>query len=206
MANPVTTARGSSRLNRGQWRTCSTTAIRALDSLPDLGCLTVDPSDKPLGGIFWRRALAHVDVAEQSVQIIKQGIFCARPSVHPGLTGWGGLVFDQGQQLWDQFGCRRNHWRFVPGMGPGGNISIPLALSDNAVSQILIDLNQYKWMLAPKANAIVCFDDGGTPASPADDKWKLYASGTGGNLPAGSPLHRPTAMILFGWVRRTVLA
>lgn len=182
---PGNNRQGIFALNQGQWRTLDRTAINALDSLPDLVALTVDPSDNTLWAGSFGGGLAHFDVAEQSVKVYKQGFL--RPAISsPGSYRVGGLVFDQGQQLWVTNSGAAEPLAVRSRDGGWRNISIPLALSDNAVSQILIDLNQYKWILAPKANAIVCFDDGGTPASPADDKWKMYASGTGkGNLPAG---------------------
>ena len=74
-------------------------------------------------------------------------------------------------------------------MGAGQNLSLPFFLNENSLSQIVIDDNNYKWIVAAKTGSLICFDHGSSIDNTGDDKWKLYRSGAGnGNLPAGEVL------------------
>jgi hypothetical protein len=60
----------------------------------------------------------------------------------------------------------------------------PFTLTENAMAQIIVDDNNYKWIVSPLGNGLICFDDNGTIDNTGDDRWKRYSSGSGnGNLP-----------------------
>ena len=55
---------------------------------------------------------------------------------------------------------------------------------ENALSQIVIDDNSYKWIVAPLGNGLICYDHGTSVYNTNDDKWRRYTGGAGnGNLP-----------------------
>jgi hypothetical protein len=78
---------------------------------------------------------------------------------------------------------------------------MPYAISEQAVSQIVIDDNNQKWIVLPKSNGLVCFNHGATIDNPGDDRWKLYRSGKGnGNLPDNNVLCAAKDKNNFIWV------
>ena len=53
----------------------------------------------------------------------------------------------------------------------------------------MIDDNNYKWIVSPKANGLICYDHGASIESQSDDRWKLLKAGAGnGNLPTNEVL------------------
>ena len=50
--------------------------------------------------------------------------------------------------------------------------------------RLIIDDNNYKWIVAAKGGGLICFDHGASIENTGDDRWKKFSSGTGnGNLP-----------------------
>lgn len=95
-----------------------------------------------------------------------------------------GLCFDAANNLWiSNYGSPTpllvkkadNSWKAF---------SIPVLLNENAVAQIVIDDYNTKWIISPKANGLICFNDNNSIDNAADDKWKYFRYGRGnGNLP-----------------------
>jgi hypothetical protein len=82
--------------------------------------------------------------------------------------------------------------------------SIPFFLTENALTQIVVDDNNYKWIVAVKGGGLICFDHGASPDNIGDDKWKLFRSGAGnGNLPDGDVLCAAKDKNGFIWVGTT---
>jgi ligand-binding sensor domain-containing protein len=95
-----------------------------------------------------------------------------------------GLALDQEQQLWiSNYGSPtplvvkkpNNTWVSIP---------IPFYVTENALSQIVIDDVNQKWIVAPKGNGLICYQHGNSIDNLGDDHWKYFRSGIGnGNLP-----------------------
>jgi ligand-binding sensor domain-containing protein len=77
---------------------------------------------------------------------------------------------------------------------------VPFSLSNNAVSQIVIDNFNQQWIVSP-GNGLICFNSGQTIDNTGDDKWKFYATGRGaGNLPSNNVLCIAKDKNSFIWV------
>ena len=98
----------------------------------------------------------------------------------------GGLSFDRQGDLWMTNSLtpapivvltRGGEWRsFAPGSILGGN---------SLVSDILAASNGYKWVVRPRGNALLLFDDNGTLNDTGDDRYRLLNNQTGsGGLPS----------------------
>ena len=102
----------------------------------------------------------------------------------PGSYRVAGLAFDRENNLWisnfgsgQQLRVRKNDdsWKAI---------TVPFSLFENALSQIVIDDNNYKWIVAPLGNGLICYDHGTSVDNTNDDKWRRYTGGAGnGNLP-----------------------
>ncbi len=97
-----------------------------------------------------------------------------------------GLDFDQDGNLWVSNGLstrpiqvytRDGQWyAFDPGSVVGGNY---------LVSDILAASNGYKWVVRPRGNAVLVFNDNGTISNTSDDQYKVLRNQTGeGGLPS----------------------
>lgn len=97
-----------------------------------------------------------------------------------------GLVADAEGYLWaSSYGVngnllvkrRDNTWQ---------RLTIPIFHTANAVSQILIDDNNQKWIVSPRGSGVLVLNHGATVENTQDDQWKLFQAGAGrGNLPSG---------------------
>ncbi len=96
-----------------------------------------------------------------------------------------GLAFDTDNNLWiSNFGSAQP-LRVMKADGSWKSFTIPFALFQNAVSQIVIDNYNYKWMVSPMGNGLLCYDHGTSIDNIFDDKWRKLGIGSGnGNLPS----------------------
>lgn len=142
------------------------------DSLQDI--ITVTGADGAVyAGSFGGGLVALADNGQYSVY--KQS--------PPNLVS--GLATDKEGNLWmSAFGSLRNllvkkkdnNWL---------SFNIPIFHLSNAVSQVLIDDADQKWIVSPRNNGVFVFNHGSSLEQTADDKWKLYETGAGrGNLPS----------------------
>jgi len=57
------------------------------------------------------------------------------------------------------------------------------------LTQIILDDDNYKWIVAAKSGGLLCYDPGGSVENTGDDHWKKFGTGAGnGNLPAADVL------------------
>jgi hypothetical protein len=99
------------------------------------------------------------------------------------------LQFDAENNLWiSNFGAAQP-LRVRKADGSWKSFSLPFTVFENAISQIVIDDNNYKWIVSPKGNGLICYDHGSSIDNTGDDKWRRFGSGTGnGNLPSNDVL------------------
>jgi ligand-binding sensor domain-containing protein len=95
-----------------------------------------------------------------------------------------GLSFDAANNLWISNYGSEQPFRIRKSDGSWKSFTLPFSLFENALSQIVIDENNYKWIVAPKGNGLICFDHGSSIDNNNDDRWKKFGTGAGnGNLP-----------------------
>ena len=104
---------------------------------------------------------------------------------HPGKTNVGGLAFDPDGHLWitnayagspiSVFTAEGSWKSFSPGEVLGGNFLL---------SDILVARTGQKWMIRPRGNGLLVFDDNGTIENVSDDRYKVLNNMEGsGGLP-----------------------
>lgn len=96
-----------------------------------------------------------------------------------------GLAADREGRLWvSTFGAQNNlHMRRTDNSWL--HFSIPIFHIARAVSQLLVDDADQKWIVSPRGNGVFVFNHGAGPDNTTDDRWKLYQPGAGeGNLPS----------------------
>lgn len=110
-----------------------------------------------------------------------------------------GLAADKAGNLWvSAFGSPENLLVKKPD-NSWLAFRIPLFHLSNAVSQILVDDADQKWIVSPRNNGVFVFNHGSSLEQTADDQWKLYQTGAGrGNLPSADV--RCLAKDRSGWI------
>lgn len=173
---------GISRYNYTEWKNYNQYQnIPAMDSVTDILDVTVDPSNKNMLLASFSGGLLEI-APDNKTTVYKEGIF----------TPFGGtyrlvdLQYDDDQNLWiSNYGVDKSlvvrkadgTWQsYIMPYAPG--------TPEKSASQILIDDNNQKWMVAPRNVGLFVFDDNGTLDNKADDNAKLLGQGSGnGNLP-----------------------
>ena len=191
---------GIYKFSGGQWTNYNNKHFAQLDSLPDMISIAIDPRDETIWTGSYGGGLLHIK-ADNSFEVFKQNSPIGQATFDPGNYRVSGLAVDKENNLWiSNYGAAQNiivrkndgSWKtFAP----------PFALSENAASQIIIDDEGQKWIVSPKGNGLIVFNDNKTIDNAADDKWKLYRSGAGiGNLPTNNVMSIAKDKNGFIWV------
>jgi hypothetical protein len=191
---------GISRLADDQWTNYNRFTIPRLDSMLDFVALAVDPLDGTLWAGSFGGGLLHIRENGQ-VQIYKQSSPLGAPSGDPTSYRVAGLAFDSEGNLWvSNFGSGRQ-LHVLRRDGSWRSYTAPLTLNENAVSQVLLDQAEQKWIVSPLGNGLLVFDDNHTPDNFNDDKWRMYRAGAGlGNLPSNDVFCLALDKSGFVWV------
>lgn len=168
----------------GNWNNINRYRFSQIDSLLDYITITIDKRDETMWVGSYGGGLLHIKT-DQSFEIFKQN-YIGNTVGDPNSYRVSGLAFDYENNLWiSNFGAFQpllvrkadNNW---------AKFTIPFFLAENSLAQILVDDNNYKWVMAAKSGFVFCFDHGSDISNTGDDRWKRYGSGAGnGNLPEG---------------------
>ena len=95
-------------------------------------------------------------------------------SILPGqsLVRVGGMTFDRDHRLWVTNSSVQEPVSFMTPDGQWQSLPYGKYLHDMTLGDILIDHNNYKWILLPRGNGLFVFDDRHTPGDPSDDRAK----------------------------------
>ncbi len=186
----------------GNWNNTNRYRYTQIDSLLDYIAMAVDPVDETLWAGSYGGGLLHVK-AGPVFEIFKQGFI--GPAVgDPGSYRVSGLAFDREKNLWiSNFGSVQP-LRVRQSNGSWTNLTLPFFIPENALSQIVIDDNNYKWIVSPKGNGLICYDHGADIDNTGDDKWRKFGGGAGnGGLPNSEVLCAAKDKNGFIWVGTT---
>jgi len=187
-------------LANGTWTNYHKTTLPALDTLPDIITLAIDPMDETVWAGSYGGGLLHLK-KDQSPEIFKQQSGLQPAYFAPGSYRVSGLAFDQEQNLW-----MSNYGSPQPVVvrkkdGTWKSFFVPYTIPENAVGPLLIDDLDQKWIIAPNGNGLLCFTHGQSIDNPGDDRWKWYRAGKGnGNLPDNQVLCIAKDKNSFLWI------
>lgn len=173
-------------LKDGVWTNINRYKFLQIDSLLDYITIAVDSRDETVYAGSYGGGLLHIK-ADQSFEIYKQNSLIGPTVGDPTSYRVAGLAFDSENNLWiSNFGSTQplivkksdSTWK---------NFSVPFYLNVNAMAQIIIDDNNFLWIVSPLGNGLICYNHGSSIDNTNDDQWKLYGTGSGnGNLPSAN--------------------
>jgi hypothetical protein len=170
-------------LKNGIWENINRFKYPLLDTVLDIITLAVDRRDETLWAGSFGGGLVHIRPGPVFT-IYKQGVL-GETVGDPGSFRVAGLAFDRDNNLWiSNYGAQQP---LVLRKADGSwlRFTIPFFLVENALSQLLVDSWNYKWIVSPKGNGLICFDHGASIDNTGDDRWKIFRRGVGsGNLPS----------------------
>jgi hypothetical protein len=189
-------------LKEGSWNNINRYRYSKLDSLLDYITVAIDKRDESIWVGSFGGGLLHVKPGP-AFDIYKQN-FIGETLGDPGSYRVSGLAFDRDNNLWvSNFGSTQP-LRIRKDDGTWKNFTLPFPLFEQAVGQILVDDNNFKWIVAPLGNGLICFDHGTSIDNIGDDRWKKLGAGTGtGNLPTNEVTSVAKDKNGFIWVGTT---
>lgn len=180
---PTNNKNGVYKFSNNSWTFYNAFNYPALDTFTDVMAVAIDPVNAELWAGSFGGGLANIK-PDNSITIYKQ-----RSPIQPAYfanTSYrvSGLAFDADHHLWIANYGGEQSLHVKKADGNWRSFTIPFPVNERAVSQIVIDEGNQKWMVMPKGNGLVCFNHGPSIDNPTDDQWKWYRSGRGnGNLP-----------------------
>lgn len=178
---------GISIFKEGNWSTINGKQYTQVDSLADYIALAIDPRDETIWAGSFGGGLLHIK-SDQSFEIFKQNLLSVAIN-NPLAYRVAGLAFDIENNLWiTNYGAPQP---LVVKKTDGAvtKFGLPFSITENALTQIIIDDNNYKWIVAAKGGGLLCFEHGSSIENTGDDRWKRFTTGAGnGNLPDNNVL------------------
>ncbi|MGN6292137.1 MAG: type IX secretion system anionic LPS delivery protein PorZ [Chitinophagaceae bacterium] len=171
----------------GEWTNINRYRYTQIDTLLDYITIAIDPKDESIWAGSFGGGLLHI-TQPLSFSITKAGVLS--PAIgDPGSYRVSGLVFDKDKLLWlSNYGAPQPLLAKKQD-GSWLKFSVPFLLPENALTQIISDDDNYKWIVAAKSGGLLCYDPGGSVENTGDDHWKKFGTGAGnGNLPAADVL------------------
>lgn len=176
---------GMYKYSAGEWQSFNRRSYPQLDTVADLITVAVDKRDEAVWAGSFGGGLLHIKQGP-SFNIFKQGFIGAAIN-NPAAYKVSGQVFDADYNLWiSNYGAAQP---LVVKKADGGwkGFSVPFLLNENALGQLIIDDNNYKWIVGPKSNGLICYNQGTSLDNTTDDQWRRLGIGSG-NLPSNDVL------------------
>jgi ligand-binding sensor domain-containing protein len=198
--NNTFTQNGIFNFKDEQWKNYNLTTLPSLSGIYDIVTIATDKKDKSVWFGSFGQGLLQLQ-EDNTIQVFKQNSPLEPSLSNPLQYNIAGLTVDEANNLWISNYGAGSILQVKKADGTWKKFTAPFSLNNNAVSQILIDDIDQKWIVAPNGNGLLCFNHGQTIDNPADDKWKLYKSGKeNGNLPSNDVLCATKDINGFVWV------
>jgi len=166
-----------------------TTGFLAFDTISDMVCAAVDPSNHARayvgsweGGVmeFWNDTIYKIyDDQNSSLQKWPAGDYVAV----------SGLAFDNNNNLWVANSGAPNMMSVKETNGTWTSFSLGSGASGTDIGKMMVDSYNQKWILMRTDNSLLCFTENGTISDPTDDDVKILSNAAGnGSLPGSKIL------------------
>lgn len=197
---PRQNTNGLFRLADGDWTNYNSSFSPVLDSVKDIIAVANDPVDGSIWAGSFGGGLLHIP-KDQSLELFKQNSPIQPANFDRSSYRVAGLAFDHDHNLWMANDGASRNLLVKKNDGNWVSFTAPFSLTENAAAGIIIDDSGQKWMISPKGNGLICFDDNHSIDNPVDDRWKLFRFGAGnGNLPSNNVLSILLDKSGFIWV------
>lgn len=166
----------------GTWSTLGKT-IGNIDALAtyDAVCVAVNPNNTSQAFFgTWDYGLYEVNNGVVTTIRTAQNSFL--DSTFFGTTKIGGLKYDNDGNLWITNVFSNTPVHVITPSGDVESFAIPQMTSGEAFTKVVIDNNNYKWMISPKSKKVAVFDDNGTLDNTSDDRIAINANIPGSKL------------------------
>lgn len=166
------------------WENFTSYTFVALDSINDLRSVVYYPSSGSIYAGSFDDGLIEF-TKDNKLNLFKQNSFLSSAINSNASYRVGGLALDKDQQLWMTNSGALQGLVVKKKDGTTKKFTIPFSYDEYALTKIIVDLDNRKWMIAPNGDGVFCFDHGENIDQIGDDRWRQFKQGLGrGNLPS----------------------
>ncbi len=184
--SPMSNKQGIYHFDGDKWNNYHSTAYPALDTITDIIALAMDPSTETLYAGSFGGGLLEIK-NDRTIRVNKQQSPISPTLVDPRAYRVSGLVIDQEMALWVSNDGAEKNLLAKTREGVWKKFTIPFLHQGNALSSIVVDDFNRKWIASPNGNGLFCLDDNRTIDQTNDDRWRYFRAGRGsGNLPSSN--------------------
>lgn len=159
------------------WSSLDQTNNSAIDSLYDLVYATINPANPESCWLSsWGKGLVHME--GNKITEVYNGNNSPLEQIY-GQTYVGGLCFDKENNLWMVNSNVANGLKVLTPSKNWYQFSLSPYSNNTNISSLAIDSSGNKWILLPRTNGIIVYDDNGTIANTSDDRKILLNMNTG---------------------------
>ncbi|KXK44229.1 MAG: Two component regulator propeller [Bacteroidetes bacterium OLB11] len=177
---------GFSKYNLHDWTVYNRdVGTPAMDTIYDIMDLVVDPKTKNIYAASFISGLLEINPANNTSIVYKDNGYIQSTIGDPNAYRIAALQYDDNQNLWMTNYGAPDQLVVKKADGTWQKFAFPYAVSEKSASQLTIDNNNQKWVVAPRGIGIFVLNDNNTIDNKNDDKVKLIQTGIGyGNLPS----------------------
>jgi len=177
-AEPAGRPGSYSRLVAGEWSNQTISSLPALDSLPDIQALAWDKVTNTLYAGSYGGGMVAVD-GNNRATVYKQG-YLEPDRLNPAQYKVASMALDQDQDIWISNTGAGNPLALQQKNGQWYHFQPPFVLSGNSFGNIVIDNNNFKWIIPLTDPGLICYNSGASATTASDDQWVWLRAGTGG--------------------------
>lgn len=177
-------AAGIYKYDGNAWGNFTSYTLPALDTINDLRSIIYYPSTGSIYAGSYEDGLLEI-TRDNKLNLFKQNSFLSSAINSNTSYRVGGLALDKDQQLWMTNSGALQGLVVKKKDGTTKKFTIPFSYAEYALTKIIVDLDNRKWMIAPNGDGVFCFDNGENIDQIGDDRWRQFKQGLGrGNLPS----------------------
>lgn len=166
------------------WDNFTSYTFVALDTINDLRSVVYYPSSGSIYAGSFEDGLLEI-TKDNKLNLFKQNSFLSSAINSNASYRVGGLALDKDQQLWMTNSGGLQGLVVKKKDGATKKFTIPFSYAEYALTKIIVDLDNRKWIIAPNGDGVFCFDHGENTDQIGDDRWRQFKQGLGrGNLPS----------------------
>ncbi len=177
-------AAGIYKYDGNAWENFTSYTLAALDTINDLRSVVYYPYSGSIYAGSYEDGLLEI-TKDNKLNLFKQNSFLSSAINSNDSYRVGGLALDKDQQLWITNSGAQQGLVVKKKDGATKKFTIPFSYAGYALTKIIVDLDNRKWMISPNGDGVFCFDHGENIDQIGDDKWRQFKQGLGkGNLPS----------------------
>ncbi len=179
---------GVCSFNGSSWKQINKENTSKMDTIFDIVCVAYNPEDK--NHFFagsWKQGLLEFKNNEliNIYNELNTNNAISRVAISYYWAGIGGLKYDKNGNLWMSNANVEKQLVVKTKTNSWHSYSLGPIFKNAEVSKILIDNNNYKWVICPKGKGIAVFNDNNTLDNTTDDNLITLSNSVGkGNLPS----------------------